>query len=78
MYSTTGRSMGVILEGTTDMASVFFFFSFKEEEPRSRAHSKMALWPASDFDPKRISKIYNIKTLCNYEMSCFYQKILYL
>ena len=70
--------MGVILEGTADMASVFFFFFFKEEEPRSRAHSKMALWPASDFDPKRISKIYNTKTLCNYEMSCFYQKILYL
>ena len=33
----------------------------------------MALWPISDFDPKRISKIYD--TLCNYEMSCFYQKI---
>ena len=33
----------------------------------------MALWPTSDFDPKRISKIYNIKTLCNYEMRCFYQ-----
>ena len=36
--------------------------------------SNLAFWPTSDFDPKRISKNYNIKTLCNYEMSCIYQK----
>ena len=32
--------------------------------------------PAPDFDPLGISKIYNIKTLCNYEIinKLFYQK----
>ena len=70
---------GVILEGTADMLG--FVIVIRRGGRSQYTSSNLALWPTSDFDPQGIQKIYNIKTLCNYEIiniSCFIKKIMFL
>ena len=60
---------GVILEWFADNMFVCFVW-----EPG--ASSSLDLKPTSDFDPQGISEMYNLKTLCIYEImdKLFYQK----
>ena len=53
------------------ICTVFVLLSAGE----SKASRDLVLWPISDFDPLGILKIYNIKTLCNFEImnKLFYQ-----
>ena len=55
-----------MLEGTADMSG---FFIVIKKDP-------IVIWPISDFDPQQISKIYNIKILCNCDIvnKWFYKK----